>query len=227
MFDVSLGTMACYTWCQITMGNDTLGTRFLLKYSHKIALYLVCFPGYDALTTTNIFVYNYISDMKPYRCGSCEYKSSEVNLFIVHFNSTHPKDHMTILNHVLRSNRWKYSRLNYGVVIDDMKANLTFAEDMNLLSIDVDDSPSCTPDAKRRKVVSTPLKESCSAMLSFDDQLDETIPFETDMSDDFESHFSELYINQETQTEETQLLHEMYDLIPGVCDFLITQNYNI
>ena len=66
--------------------------------------------------------------------------------------------------------------------------------------------------------VSTPLNESCSAMLSFDDQLDETIPFETDMSDDFESHFSELYINQETHTEETQLLHEMYDLIPGVCD---------
>ena len=95
---------------------------------------------------------------------------------------------------------------------------------MNLVSIDVDDSPSCTPDAKRRNVVSTPLKESCSAMLSFDDQLDETIPFETDMSDDFESHFSELYINQETQTEETQLLHEMYDLIPGVCDFLITQD---
>ena len=58
MFDVSLGTMACYTWCQITMGNDTLGTRFLLKYSHKIALYLVCFPGYDALTTTNIVCSN-------------------------------------------------------------------------------------------------------------------------------------------------------------------------
>ena len=64
-----------------------------------------------------------------------------------------------------------------------------------------------TPEAKRQRLVSTPTKESCSAMLAFDDDdLNDTIPFET-TPDEFDAQFSELYITQDTQTGNSGLCH--------------------
>ena len=103
--------------------------------------------------------------MKPYRCGSCQYKATDLNAFIVHFRTYHPTDIVAILKPVQRGDRWKYSCFNYGVVVDYVGSILSFRVVMRLVSLG--DRPESTPDVKRKKLVSL-----------LGDDLNDTIPFE-------------------------------------------------
>lgn len=61
--------------------------------------------------------------MRTLKCGMCAFKAEQIQEFIPHYKENHPHQLSKILTPILIEDSWKYSCMNYGVVIDNFESD--------------------------------------------------------------------------------------------------------